>query len=481
MLVLAVASVLIGTLGAVSAEASLRTTFLLSRSYNGGVPNGASRNPTISKDQRIARVTAFESDASNIVRGDDNGATDVFMVKRSRPWKWNGTTWNTSRAKLISRGLGGKDANGASYQPSVDGSERTRPRCIAFASEASNLVRGDTNGVADIFVKDLRGGKIRRISVGPAGVQANGPSSTPVVSGNCKRVAFASTATNIAMSSAKRARAALSNKTDADDRSQVYVVVGSGKPLLLSSSNSGKAGNGSSTDPAIAINGSVVAFTSSADNLTGGDHNGDTDVYVKESKGGVNSRVVGGLRAVTKRTRLVSSRGGRAGNGPSSNSSVNNEGEFIAYQTDASNLLSGDHNRVTDIARANMKRSRPRSNWISKSIDGQANGPSANPTMTTSGMFVLFDSDATNLRQNRQIADDDNRARDMFLWNENVNRVSLESRNWNNKYLSEDSRNPQTSSRGNYVLFESADEGIDRLIRNLTGAQQVYMRYLGPK
>ncbi len=480
MLALALASCLIGLFATASAEASFRTTFLLSRSYNGGVPNGPSRNPTISKDQRIARVTAFESDASNIVRGDTNGVTDVFMVKRSRPWRSNGTSWNTSRAKLISRGMGGRPANGASYQPSVDGSERTKPRCIAFASEASNLVRGDTNGVADIFVKNLRNGKIRRISVGPGGAQSNGPSSEPVVSGNCKRIAFTSTATNLAMTSRKRARSAPT--MDANDRSQVYVVVGTGRPLLVSSSNSGSAGNGNSGEPAIAINGSVVAFTSDADNLAGGgDHNGKSDVYVKEMRGRTRTRTVGGLRAVTKRTRLVSQRGGRSGNGPSASPAVNNDGEFIAYETEASNILSGDRNRSMDIARADMFRSRPKSIWVSKSIDGQANGPSANPTMTTSGMFVLFDSDATNLRQNHQIADDDNKARDMFLWNENVHRVSLESRNWNNKYLSQDSHNPQTSSRGNYVLFESADEGIDRLIRNLTGEQQVYMRYLGPK
>jgi hypothetical protein len=489
MLVLAVAACAVGMIAPAAADAarSLRTSFLLSRSYNGGIPNGPSRNPTISKDQRIARMTAFESDASNIVRDDTNGVTDVFMVRRSGPWKWNGTPWTLTRPKLVSRGMNGKQANGASYQPAVDGSERTVPRCIAFVSEASNLVRGDTNGVADVFVKNLRSGSIRRVSITNAGVQANGPSSEPVVSGNCQRVAFTSSATNLAMSSASKARKALGNKVTASSRSQIYMHIGGttsgnrGRTLLASSSSSGGAGNGSSTEPSIAINGTAIAFTSLATNLTGGDSNDNTDVYVKEISNSVSNRVNSGLRALTKRTRLVSQAGGHAGNGDSNRPAVNNEGGYIAYETDASNILPGDHNRVADIARANLARSRPRSAWVSKSIDGQANGPSANPTITTSGAFVLFDSGATNLRQNRQIADDDNHARDMFLWNDNVNRVSLESRNWENDYLTEDSRNPQTSSRGNYVLFESVDPNIDRLIRNLTGEEQVYMRYLGPK
>src|SRR5829696_10412909 len=61
-------------------------TFLLSSSAGGGIPNGPSRNAAISQDARIGRVAAFESDASNIVSGDTNGRTDVFVVFRKSPW-----------------------------------------------------------------------------------------------------------------------------------------------------------------------------------------------------------------------------------------------------------------------------------------------------------------------------------------------------------------------------------------------------------
>src|SRR3954462_9455780 len=70
---------------------SSRTTFLLSRAYDGGLPNGVSRNAAVSHDQRVARYIAYESDATNIVPGDANGLTDVFAVARAAPWGGNGT------------------------------------------------------------------------------------------------------------------------------------------------------------------------------------------------------------------------------------------------------------------------------------------------------------------------------------------------------------------------------------------------------
>src|SRR4051794_10918324 len=61
---------------------SKRTTFLLSRALDGGLPDGPSRNPSVSGDGRFARAIAYESDASNLVPGDTNGLTDVFVTYR---------------------------------------------------------------------------------------------------------------------------------------------------------------------------------------------------------------------------------------------------------------------------------------------------------------------------------------------------------------------------------------------------------------
>src|SRR3954465_890386 len=122
-----------GTEAGVGARApSQRTTFLLS-SANGAFPNGPSRNASVSHDQRIARYIAYESDASNIVPGDTNGYTDIFLVRRAQPYGGdNGTPWRPADTQLISRGLGGAPANGRSYQPSVDGDSHHAPTCVAF-------------------------------------------------------------------------------------------------------------------------------------------------------------------------------------------------------------------------------------------------------------------------------------------------------------------------------------------------------------
>src|SRR5919201_3283796 len=59
-----------------------RETHLLSRSFSGGFPNGPSRDGAFSQDAQAASLAAFDSDASDIVRGDTNGLTDVFVVRR---------------------------------------------------------------------------------------------------------------------------------------------------------------------------------------------------------------------------------------------------------------------------------------------------------------------------------------------------------------------------------------------------------------
>src|SRR3954454_16129169 len=150
---------------------SQRTTFLLS-SAKGAFPNGPSRNAAVSHDQRIAHYMAYESDASNIVDGDTNGQTDVFLVIRAEPFGHNGTPWKPAGTELISKGQGGAPANGPSYRPALDGDSHHTPHCVAFVSEASNLVPGDTNGKADAFVYDIRTQRITRVSVASNGAQA---------------------------------------------------------------------------------------------------------------------------------------------------------------------------------------------------------------------------------------------------------------------------------------------------------------------
>src|SRR3954451_21343126 len=177
---------------------------LLSKSRGGGFPTGPSHNGVFSQDRQLASLAAFDSDASNIVRGDSNGATDVFLVHRKRPYSDRGEPWRRGKVALVSRGRDGGPANGRSYAPDLDGEQSHRPRCIAFISEASNLVPGDTNGVADAFVKYIRTGRIRSVSVNSSARQARRATTEVKIDGHCQRVAFVAEATNLALTGTSR-------------------------------------------------------------------------------------------------------------------------------------------------------------------------------------------------------------------------------------------------------------------------------------
>ena len=127
-------------------------------------PGGTQANSCDSDRLAISadgRYVAFASDASNLVPGDTNLHADVFVRDRRL-----GTT------RRVSVATGGTQAKGDIFflATSVDG------RHVAFGSDASNLVPGDTNGLSDVLVRDLRLGTTRRVSVAPGGTQANGDS-----------------------------------------------------------------------------------------------------------------------------------------------------------------------------------------------------------------------------------------------------------------------------------------------------------------
>ena len=163
----------------------VQSTQLISRSLEGGIPNGPSTNAVISQDRRWARYVAFESEASNLVRGDLNGVKDVFVVRRTGSFRNNGSGWRRGRTTLISRAPGGP-ANGPSWGAAVDGGFWNVPSCVAFLSAASNLVAGDANGKVDAFVSRRVGRLPRRVSL----PDATEDTTDVAVSGDCSRIAF---------------------------------------------------------------------------------------------------------------------------------------------------------------------------------------------------------------------------------------------------------------------------------------------------
>jgi hypothetical protein len=153
----------------------------------------------------VARSDAFESEASNIVAGDTNELTNVFVVDRAAGYSNDGSPCRNGTTRIASRGLGGP-ANGGSYRPAISrepSSDRDRgetaPRCVAFLSEASNLVAGGTNGRPDAFVYWLGSGEVQRGRVASDGCESDGSTSDlAVFDGSCTRVGFTSDPTNLA-------------------------------------------------------------------------------------------------------------------------------------------------------------------------------------------------------------------------------------------------------------------------------------------
>jgi Tol biopolymer transport system component len=196
--------------------------------------------------------------------------------------------------------------------------------------------------------------------------------------------------------------------------------------------------------------------------------------------------------------RLVSAGGGGAGSGASAHPSVNANGEYVAFESTATNLcagscagVSGDRNGSTsDIFRRTMSSSAPTHDRMemasfSYGANAQGNGASNNPVISSAGQFILFDSAATNLKPKSSMVgtDPNGHVRDVFLWNFSPSRgygnVSRESRPANNGAFAQPSTNPATSSHGNYVAFTCDAGGLKADGTGGPTVPNVFMRFLG--
>jgi hypothetical protein len=195
---------------------------------------------------------------------------------------------------------------------------------------------------------------------------------------------------------------------------------------------------------------------------------------------------------------------GRSGNAASRHPALDSAGLHVAFETRASDLVPDHERGKSQILRAELGATRPRLRLISRNADGTAgNGDSHRPVISAVGMFVFFDTEATNFGNK---LDDRNRSSDVYKWYSVSGKVSLESRNFNNHVLQTGSQRPAIGLHGNYVPFESADPLIDRAVRVdvepeqipslispevgrpvptfpagvVAPLDQIYLRYVGP-
>ena len=271
----------------------------------GAQGNEGSFTPSISAD---GRYVAFASEATGLVPGDHNRAEDVFVHDRK-----------TGRTTVMSVASDGQPGNGASYSPSISADGRY----VAFASEATNLVRGDTNGATDIFVHDRETGRTTRVTVASDGTQVNGDSFTPSISGDGRFVAFTTDAGNVVAGDDNRA-------------SDVFVHDGqTGRTVLVSVASHGHPSARGNFAPCLSADGRTVAFVTDGP-LVADDTNNSEDVYVADL-------ATGGLRRVSVASD------GTEGDGPSLGPALSGDGTAVAFESLASNLVVADSNAAEDV------------------------------------------------------------------------------------------------------------------------------------
>jgi len=225
-------------------------TTRVSVSSDGEQANCYSHTPSISAD---GWHVAFTSMADNLVPNDTNVHMDIFVHDRA--------TGETVRVNVTSDG---EEANFQGEAPSISADGRF----VAFHSDATNLVPGDTNEKRDVFVHDRATGETTRVSVSSTGEQANAGASFPAISGDGRYVAFDSVADNLVP----------------DDECCVDVFVHdrlTGETIRVSVNSAGEGGTGGhSRHPCITPDGRFVAYHSLATNLVPDDTNDTTDVFL---------------------------------------------------------------------------------------------------------------------------------------------------------------------------------------------------------
>ncbi len=278
----------------------------ISVATGGGEGDGDSVDPSVSAD---GNLIAFSSSATNLAPFDGNSTSDIFVHDRTL-----GTT------VLISWDSNGGPANGPSYRPALaaDGG------WIAFDSTARDLVSGDLNFMADVFLHELATGQTQRVSLSNSGEEGDWDSNLPEISAAGARVCFRSLATNF-----------VAGDTGSD--SDVFVWDRASALLQAVSVDSwGSLGNGSSVMSVLSGDGAVVAFHSSASNLVAGDGNLFADVFVHELASGMTERI------------SISSSADE-GNQGAQFPALSRDGRLVAFLSDASNLVTNDWNAVADV------------------------------------------------------------------------------------------------------------------------------------
>ena len=326
-------------------------------SVDGSGASGNGASPEAAINNTDGRVIAFASLATNVTALPGGSGSQIFMHDRQ-----------TGLPSLVSRVNLGNAGNGASNQPTISADGRY----VAFTSAATNLAPIVGGSGSQIFLRDTQTNHTMLVSRDTVGNAGDGASSQPAISADGRYVAFTSSAPNLASIVGGSGTQVFLRDTQAN------------QTTLVSRNTVGNAGNGASSEGTISGNGQFVAFTSHATNLASLVGGSGSQIYLRDT--------IGNLTSVVSRDTA-----GNAGNGASSEATINGNGQFVAFTSQATNLASlvgasGSQVYLRDTI-GNL------TSVVSRDTLGNAgNGASSQPTISaTSGQFIAFASLATNI------------------------------------------------------------------------------------
>ncbi len=313
---------------------------------------------------------------------------------------------------------GGTAASGNTKRPVVSDDGST----VAYDTSAT----AESRSIRDVFVRRVGGSELRLVSSAPDGSSADGPSVAASLSADGLVVAFESYAANLVAG-------------DGNQKRDVFVREGTDPVELVSVGLDGQPANGPSGEVDLDSTGRFAAFTSAASNLVPGDDNDATDVFVRDLRAGVT-------------TRVSETADGTGGDADSRAPAISPDGGFVSFASKAANLVRGDSRAHPDVFLKAVNRGAIRRVSVSSREKPQnAAVPSKFAQVSDvsrGGRFVVFDSDATNL-----VASDKRGHTDVFLRDtkKGTTRRASVARGEANS----DSVYPRITPNGRFVTFES--------------------------
>jgi Tol biopolymer transport system component len=353
--------------------------------------NGGSGNPALSAD---GHFVAFQSVATDLVTTPTNGTSNVFV-----------RDLQTGTTTLVSVNAAGTNGGNASvFGPPVLSADG---RFVAFVSGATDLAATPTNGVDNVFVRDLQTGTTELVSVNAAGTAGgNGGSDNPALSADGRFIAFQSVATDL-----------VTTPTNGSSNNVFVRDLQTGTTTLVSVNRFGtNGGNGNSSDEVLSPDGRFVAFVSSANDLVANDTSrgneiADYDVFVRDLLLGTTTLVsVNGTG--TSSGNAIS--GGKLGHGcPGStcavtfSPSISSDGRFVAFVSSATDLTPDGVSGQGDAFVRDLQTGTTTLVSVNRTGTHGGNASSSDPVfdnigfegplISANGRFVVFGSLATDL------------------------------------------------------------------------------------